>query len=465
MRTVKIKKTLNEDIGELEILDEPVELKVKNIPDYSSGDADYMQSIINKGRAKGIKVKFLVPVHPQRKFPIWYAGNDICEMHMSDDIKIVIHSDVQININVTNEEGRTETFLSTTEEIEDFGLYTDDEVNNAYEDGIINFDDSYDEFYFNIIDSRRNIETSAWDLGFEENMMTLDSALDINFYLFTVLDSYEEYIKETQEEKTPTAQEELTEDKASIERFVSKVGKPLSDRFFKHKPRLKSPENDISFWMKKKPEQLRDRLDMLDNKLTRKQENTTAKQGSKLLYSDEDWSVFEILNVEASLKYGKGTKWCISGDGCRSHEMLDFYKNYFGSSKAGQVKIYFYISKMFADKYAVLINHEDGRYFIWNDIDNPVAFILDAPKVPGLPDFSVVPEELKKELAAGLKIDVKDIVSIINSYQEIYPGGDNLEKYSVEYRDKAGLIIIQDLYRSPETDQFIPLEEELNNYF
>lgn len=257
----------------------------------------------------------------------------------------------------------------------------------------------------------------------------------------------------------------LNEAKEITKKFIARVGKDLSDRFFALKNRLTAPENDVSHWMKRDPEELADILDELENIPTRKQKDEMAREGSKLIYTDEDWGVYEILNVAASVKYGKYTRWCISGEGGKSEEMWNFYKNFFGKDSADKTKMYFFISKQFSDKYAVLFNTEMNKYLIWNDVDNPVAFILEAPKVPGLPDLSVIPDKLKQELAAGLGIGTEDIVSVVNSYADLYPGGDNLEKYSIEYKDKDGIVVVQDLYRSPETNGFVPLEEELNNYF
>jgi hypothetical protein len=251
--------------------------------------------------------------------------------------------------------------------------------------------------------------------------------------------------------------EKVNEDKVGLERFKTKFGSEIFDKFAKLKTRLKPPENDISYWMKKTKEKLTSVLDNLEKTMTVKQKSDLAKGGSKLLYADEDWSVVEILTLEASIKYGKGTQWCISGVNCEAPEHWKRYKENIPGFPKDDTTFIFFISKVYADRYAVLFNKETEEYMIWNDVDNPVAFILEAPKVKGLPNFSKVPDKLKQELASSLNVPVSNIISVVNSYEVMFPE-DHLEKYVVEYKDDMGILVNIGLYRSPDTGKFIPFD-------
>jgi len=250
------------------------------------------------------------------------------------------------------------------------------------------------------------------------------------------------------EEKT------LEEDKQGKDKFISLFGKELSDRFFKLKQRLTSPFNDISYWMKKKPEELKLKLDDIESKKTVKQKQEIAKEGSKLLYSDTSWDVYEISTIEASIKYGKGTKWCISGVDCNPKEMWDYYMGGALSPKFNkESSIFVFFMRKKGEKWAVLFDKNTKNYIIWTDFDTITGFIEGAPKVKGLPHFGKIPFKLKHGLAKGIGVSVNKIIEIHDLTEEMY-ADDNLEKYFVIYEDNSGSTKKARLFRSPETEEF-----------
>ena len=77
--------------------------------------------------------------------------------------------------------------------------------------------------------------------------------------------------------------------------------------------------------------------------LLRKEIDTKGREGSKLLYNDNEWKVYEILNYEASKKYGKNTMWCISGE--NGYDGVNYFTNYQND------KVVFYIDIKNNQKY------------------------------------------------------------------------------------------------------------------
>jgi len=55
----------------------------------------------------------------------------------------------------------------------------------------------------------------------------------------------------------------INESKQDEQNLIDYVGENLAKLFFSNKNRLKSPENDIYYWLKREPEELEDRLNSL----------------------------------------------------------------------------------------------------------------------------------------------------------------------------------------------------------
>ena len=222
----------------------------------------------------------------------------------------------------------------------------------------------------------------------------------------------------------------IKESKQDLERFKQWAGDDLYNRFFKQKDRLEPKQRDIYFWMNPKIETddltgqqiLSNTLDSLENVPTRKQRDERGKEGAELIYEDDDWKVYHILSYEGAVKYGKGTKWCITGKNTGDDE--EGYHDYIGgkkywdsySSKGSQ--LYFYIpknSKTVKRKYALDYNPSTGYWTLFDDGDweqvgswmdytkndswNPYdASQPHFPTVDGLPDINSEYERAKKEL-------------------------------------------------------------------
>ena len=182
-------------------------------------------------------------------------------------------------------------------------------------------------------------------------------------------------------------EKELTEAKADQEKLKQFLNDDnYYDLFMQLKPSIKSPQNDIYYWLKRAPEELKTFLDDLKtNKDKKKFKDELAEKGARLVYSDKDWKVYEITNYEASAKYGANTKWCISGskqwaNGEAGESTFNDYYNKDG------VRFYFFIRNN--DKKYALTIYPNGNYEIFNSIDKRVNYIPNAPEVEELSKYN-----------------------------------------------------------------------------
>ena len=180
----------------------------------------------------------------------------------------------------------------------------------------------------------------------------------------------------------------LNESKEDTQRFITWAGKDLSDKFFKIKDRLKGQEKDIYYWMKKDKSELENKINSLLQVNTRKQKDIEAKGGADLIYSDNTWNVYHIKTFKASKKYGAHTKWCITGEESgwiEDEEENKYWKQYIEHG----VKFYFYINKKDNKKYALALYPNNGKYKLFDEEDNSIIGIKNAPNVKGLPDIDL----------------------------------------------------------------------------
>ena len=103
--------------------------------------------------------------------------------------------------------------------------------------------------------------------------------------------------------------------------------------------KLRSPENDIYYWMKKPISELEDFLSNVEYGYNSK---IKIEKGAKLVYSDATSKVYEITNFTASHYYGKATYWCISG---RYDGHWNKSANHWNEHMKAGSKFYFYFDK------------------------------------------------------------------------------------------------------------------------
>jgi hypothetical protein len=108
---------------------------------------------------------------------------------------------------------------------------------------------------------------------------------------------------------------DLNEAKADTQRLIDFAGEDLANRFLAAKNRLKAPENDLYYWIKNKTvNELEQAVTELENsKSATRAKRDIADEGAELVYESEHWKVYHITTFEASQKYGRDTRWCITG--------------------------------------------------------------------------------------------------------------------------------------------------------
>lgn len=133
---------------------------------------------------------------------------------------------------------------------------------------------------------------------------------------------------------------ELNEAKADVEKLIAFAGKDLANRFLLIKDRLKAPENDLYYWIKNKTvDELEQTVFNIENtKSATRVKKDIADEGAKLVSESEHWKIYYITTFEAAQKYGKDTKWCITG-------INDYGDKYWNQYTDKNIKFYFAIAK------------------------------------------------------------------------------------------------------------------------
>jgi len=192
----------------------------------------------------------------------------------------------------------------------------------------------------------------------------------------------------------------LKESKEDIQRLINYAGEELANEFLDIKSRIKPPQNDIYYWLKRPLEEFEEFMEESRSAISNSQKRSSGKSGAKLIYSDSDWKVYHITTYEASVYYGKGTKWCISG--------IEKGKEYFDDYHSNGIEFYFYINRS-GEKYALSYNPTTDYFEVYNAEDNPVEDIPNAPIIEGLPVF--IPN---MKVINGVLIEYSKLSSDIN---------------------------------------------------
>lgn len=160
-------------------------------------------------------------------------------------------------------------------------------------------------------------------------------------------------------------------------------------RFDAIKSRLKSPENDYYYWIKKM--KLQDLYDVINDtervaevKRNRRQE---IADGAELVYESEHWKIYHITNFDASQYYGRDSKWCVTGVGSYGDR---YWNDYTGKGYT----FYFCIAKQNYDprgedsKFAIALHKDAECYQVFDQQDSECS-LDDIPyyeeiKLPGI---------------------------------------------------------------------------------
>ena len=200
---------------------------------------------------------------------------------------------------------------------------------------------------------------------------------------------------------------ELNEAKADTQKLIDFAGEELANRFLAIRSRLKAPENDLYYWIKNHtPEQLLKAIEDVENtKSNRQKSKEIADQGAELICETDHWKVYHITTFEASQKYGRDSKWCITG--------VDNYGDKYWKQYTEQgVKFYFLVTKGEYDprgresKFAVAV-FKDGNCEIYDQRDDRVS----GDEIPNIEGIQIPGIHLE---------DVKNMVGYCDSCDYIF---------------------------------------------
>ena len=181
----------------------------------------------------------------------------------------------------------------------------------------------------------------------------------------------------------------LTEAKADTQRLIDFAGEELATRFLNIRNKMKSPENDLYYWIKNKtPEELEQAVyDIENTKSATSLKKDIADEGAKLVCETEHWKIYNITTFEASQKYGRDTKWCITG-------INGWGDKYWNEYRENGIQFYFLITKGEYDprgkdsKIAIAVCEYPFSCEVFNQQDTPMPLrqipYIDEIKIPGL---------------------------------------------------------------------------------
>lgn len=205
----------------------------------------------------------------------------------------------------------------------------------------------------------------------------------------------------------------LDEAKEDNQKLIDFIGDEYANIFFtlKKQGRLTSPQNDIYYWLKKKPQELRDFLMDMHLSRSNSEQRRLDKSGADLVYNKDGWKIYRIDTYDAAKYYGKGTKWCISGNYPGQESKGEAY---FNDYKNLGVKDYYFIINPENHKWCYLYaNANFPESVLWDEKDNGVSDIYD-DTVPNFPKGAI-------EVLPGIKAHMKttgDVADLIRFAKE-----------------------------------------------
>ena len=200
----------------------------------------------------------------------------------------------------------------------------------------------------------------------------------------------------------------LDEAKEDNQKLIDFVGDDYANIFFalKKQGRLKSPQNDIYYWLKKNPQELRDFLMDMHLSRSNSEQRRLDKSGADLVYNKDGWKIYKINTYDSAKYYGKGTKWCISGNYPGQESKGEAY---FNDYKNLGVKDYYFIINPENHKWCYLYaNANFPESVLWDEKDNGVSDIYD-DTIPNFPKEAI-------EVLPGIEVhmnttgDVADLI-------------------------------------------------------
>lgn len=161
----------------------------------------------------------------------------------------------------------------------------------------------------------------------------------------------------------------LFEGKQDQENLLNFLGQDYYDKYNLIKNKIQDPEyKDIYKLMKKDPSEVEDYIDDFQSNMDLMRD---AKKGARLIYDKNGWKVYRITTYEAAVYYGRGTKWCITGNYAGQKERGKEYFDSYIKDDNLDGGYYFYI-KNGTEKYCLLRSRNRKVLSIWDDSDSVI---------------------------------------------------------------------------------------------
>ena len=183
-----------------------------------------------------------------------------------------------------------------------------------------------------------------------------------------------------------------------------------------------------------------------------------AKQGSEKVFEDSKWIVIHPFTKDASIYYGKHTRWCTSSKYDTSER--NYGKDYFDDYNS-RGKLFININKETNKKYQFFIGDDGEDYEFKNEIDIEIDYPIyeTMGMTRSLLEFY---EKMDENLYRILTLSAEEIVDYVNTTYDLYSVGEygsecysltnNAYKLHVRENDELFAIIIDN------NDEFILLK-------
>ena len=171
---------------------------------------------------------------------------------------------------------------------------------------------------------------------------------------------------------------ESEKDKEDLKAYFIKEdpnqGEDLFNSYMKIRNKIPKEDllyRDFSRLKKLSIDSIRDYVEDFKSEEEKKKE---AKKGAKKLYEDSEWVVYFITNYPAASIYGKGTKWCISGNYMGDSDRGEYYFNKYIDAGSAYKGYYFFLNRNDPnEKYCILQTKDNKIHSIWDAKDQVVA--------------------------------------------------------------------------------------------
>jgi len=179
-------------------------------------------------------------------------------------------------------------------------------------------------------------------------------------------------------------------------------------------------QKNIDFWGKQDWENFKSFVEELEGTKSKTEERKIVKEtGVDLRVENDEWSVYKILNRDACLFFGAGTKWCITQKDTKYYDQYtnkgnDFY--FLLSKKLGKDNPWY--------KIALQVSRS-GKKTYWDAVDTSHSSV---PAELNIPDFKID----EKEAGTPTEELIASIDDYILASEEYRQNGDNASEYLID---------------------------------